>query len=119
MKRKMISGLLAAAMTMGLFGGAFAAEAEETVYPAGTITIYGTGQPQYLKEYMDAWVERHQDIAAGVTFDIVQTEGHAQSRENITMTALSGAMEDLPDAVWLDPVNIMDLSQADLLVDES
>lgn len=77
MKRKMISGLLAAAMTMGLFGGAFAAEAEETVYPAGTITIYGTGQPQYLKEYMDAWVERHQDIAAGVTFDIVQTEGHA------------------------------------------
>lgn len=55
----------------------------------------------------------------GVTFDIVQTEGHAQSRENITMTALSGAMEDLPDAVWLDPVNIMDLSQADLLVDES
>lgn len=36
----MISGLLAAAMTMGLFGGAFAAEAEETVYPAGTITIY-------------------------------------------------------------------------------
>ena len=27
--------------------------------------------------------------------------------------------EDLPDAVWLDPVNIMDLSQADLLVDES
>ena len=32
MKRKMISGLLAAAMTMGLFGGAFAAEAEEAGY---------------------------------------------------------------------------------------
>ena len=31
MKRKMISGLLAAAMTMGLFGGAFAAEAEDLV----------------------------------------------------------------------------------------
>ena len=51
--------------------------------------------------------------------EIVQTEGHAQSREKITMTALAGADEDLPDATYLDPVNIMDLSQAGILKDET
>ncbi len=89
------------------------------VYPAGTITIYGTGQPQYLQEYYDAWLEAHKDIAPDVKIEIVQTEGHAQSREKITMTALAGATEDLPDATFLDPVNIMDLSQGGLLKDET
>ena len=30
------------------------ASEEKTVYPAGTITIYGTGQPQYLKGIFQA-----------------------------------------------------------------
>lgn len=92
---------------------------DKTVYPAGTITIYGTGQPQYLQEYYDAWLDAHRDIAPDVKIEIVQTEGHAQSREKITMTALSGADDDLPDATYLDPVNIMDLSQAGILKDET
>lgn len=96
-------------------------KAEETkaVYPPGTITIYGVGQPQYLQEYYDAWLERNQDIASGINIEIVQTEGHAQSREKITMTSLAGADDDLPDAVYLDPVNIMDLSQGGLLKEET
>ncbi|WP_024347325.1 ABC transporter substrate-binding protein [Lacrimispora indolis] len=92
---------------------------DKTVYPAGTITIYGTGQPQYLKEYYDAWLADHKDIAPDVKIEIVQTEGHAQSREKITMTALAGADDDLPDATYLDPVNIMDLSKAGILKDET
>lgn len=91
----------------------------KAVYPAGTVTIYGNGQPQYLQEYYDAWLERNQDIAAGVKIEIVQTESQAQSREKITMTSLAGATDDLPDAVFLDPVNIMDLSQGGLLNDET
>ncbi|MFT4104286.1 MAG: extracellular solute-binding protein [Lacrimispora sp.] len=140
--RKTIAGILAAAMTAGLVtgcaggagtgstaapagGSTQAAEQGEStqgdkaVYPAGTITIYGTGQPQYLQEYYDAWLDAHRDIAPDVKIEIVQTEGHAQSREKITMTALSGAEDDLPDATYLDPVNIMDLSQAGLLKDET
>lgn len=35
------------------------------------------------------------------------------------MTALAGADDDLPDATYLDPVNIMDLSQAGILKDET
>lgn len=96
-----------------------AAGGERKAFPAGTITMYGTGQPQYLLEYFNAWLERNQDIAAGITLEMVQTEGTAQSRERITMTALAGADDDLPDAVYLDPVNIMDLSQAGLLRDET
>ena len=92
---------------------------EKTVYPAGTVTIYGTGQPQYLKEYFDAWLDRNRDIAPEVSIEIVQNESQAKSREKITMTALAGAEDDLPDAVYIDPVNILDLAQAGLLRDET
>lgn len=118
--KKAIAAVLSAAMVMGTFTGIGTAEVKaDEVYPAGTITIYGTGQPQYLQEYYDAWLEAHKDIAPDVKIEIVQTEGHAQSREKITMTALAGAEDDLPDATYLDPVNIMDLSQAGLLKDET
>lgn len=118
MKKRVFTTMLAASLLVGVAPQA-TVKAEETVYPPGTVTIYGTGNPQYLGVYFDAWLERHRDIAPDVEIEIVQTEGHAASREKITMTALSGATEDLPDATYLDPVNIMDLSQAGLLVDET
>lgn len=92
---------------------------DTVVYPAGTVTIYGHGQPQYLQEYYDAWLDRNRDIAPEVKIEIVQTEGAAASREKITMTNLAGAVDDLPDAVYLDPVNIMDLANGGLLKDET
>lgn len=99
--------------------GQDAPAADATVYPAGTVTIYGTGQPQYLKVYYDAWLESHKDIAPDVKIEIVQIESNAKGRENITMTALAGATQDLPDAIFLGRVDIMDLAQADLLRDET
>ncbi|MFW6676759.1 ABC transporter substrate-binding protein [Lacrimispora sp. AGF001] len=139
MRKKMIAALLTGTMVLSILAGCGGSNApkeekaqetkkteagteaasKETVYPSGTITIYGTGQPQYLQEYFDAWLERHKDIAPDVKISIVQTEGHAKSREKITMTALSGAVDDLPDATYLDPVNIMELSQGGLLKDET
>lgn len=118
MKKRLFTTILTASLVVGAMTG-MTVNAEETVYPAGTITIYGTGQPQYLGIYFNDWLDRHRDIAPDVKVEIVQTEGHADSREKITMTALAGATEDLPDATYLDPVNIMDLSQAGLLVDET
>lgn len=119
MKKKAIATGLTAAVLAGLLAGSGVLAEDTTVYPAGTITIYGTGQPQYLGEYFDAWLERHRDIAPDVKIEIVQTESQSQSREKITMTALAGAVEDLPDAVYLDPVNIMDLAQGELILDET
>lgn len=133
--KRAVAGLLAVVMAASMVTGCGGGASKEpggsqaagdsvngegkTVYPAGTITIYGTGQPQYLQEYYDAWLDAHRDIAPDVKIEIVQTEGHAQSREKITMTELSGAKEDLPDATYLDPVNIMDLAQAGILRDET
>lgn len=92
---------------------------EKVVYPAGKVVIYGHGQPQYLQQYYDAWLERNRDIAPEVTIEIVQTKGAADSREKITMTYLSGAYDDLPDAVYIDPVNLMDLAKGGIIKDET
>ena len=51
--------------------------------------------------------------------EFVQVESNADAREKVTMTALAGATEDLPDAVFLDRLNLMDLVEADLLLDET
>ncbi len=91
----------------------------DTVFPAGTLTVYAMGNPQYRQQYFETWLENHRDIAPDVKIEFVQTEGTADIREKITMTALSGATEDLPDAAMLDPVTIMDLAKAGLLKDET
>ena len=100
-------------------GGAEAADSEKTVYPAGTLVVYAMGNPQYRQQWFETWLENHKDIAPDVKIEFVQTEGTADIREKITMTALSGATEDLPDAAMLDPVTIMDLAGAGLLKDET
>lgn len=141
MKKRSIALVMAAAMVAGSLagcgggsesapqasvaasqaGGETKAEggSEKTVYPAGTLTVYAMGNPQYRQQYFETWLENHRDIAPEVKIEFVQTEGTADIREKITMTALSGATEDLPDAAMLDPVTIMDLSKAGLLCDET
>ncbi len=91
----------------------------QTVYPEGTVVIYGHGQPQYLQQYFDVWLENNRDIAPNVNIEIVQTQGAADSREKIAMTYLSGAYEDLPDAVYIDPVNLIDLAEGGIVKDET
>ena len=103
----------------GTAEGAKAADGEKTVYPAGTLVVYAMGNPQYRQQWFETWLEDHKDIAPDVKIEFVQTEGTADIREKITMTALSGATEDLPDAAMLDPVTIMDLAGAGLLKDET
>ncbi len=91
----------------------------KVIYPEGTVVIYGHGQPQYLQQYFDVWLENNRDIAPRVNIEIVQTQGASDSREKIAMTYLSGAFEDLPDAVYIDPVNLMDLAEGGILKDET
>lgn len=107
------------AADQGNAGGGEQPAASGTVYPAGTLTVYAMGNPQYRQQYFETWLENHRDIAPDVKIEFVQTEGTADIREKITMTALSGATDDLPDAAMLDPVTIMDLAKAGLLKDET
>ncbi len=104
-------------MTMALI---LPAQAEEqTVYPDGTVSIYCTGQPQFLQMYFDEWLERNRDIAPGVKIEFVQIETMAAGRQKISMDYLAGAYEDMPDAIYLDAVGIVDLASAGLLLDVS
>lgn len=128
-KRKVvISALLAGLMSISVCGcgstpaasgGTSGSEAGVTQFPAGTLTIYMNGNPQYRQQYFETWLEEHRDIAPEVEVEFVQVESNADAREKVTMTALAGATEDLPDAVFLDRLNLMDLVEADLLLDET
>ncbi|GMQ64405.1 ABC transporter substrate-binding protein [Vallitalea maricola] len=134
MKKRIFAVLMLVTLLMGVFVGCGDKSSEKDsttntpstgeeqkdakkVFPAGKLVIYGYGQPQYLQQYFDAWLERNRDIAPEVSIEIVQTEGASDSREKITMTYASGANEDLPDALYIDPVNLLDLGQGELLMD--
>lgn len=111
--------LLALVLTLSmLMAVAVTAQAEATtVFPDGTVSIYCTGQPQFLQMYYDGWLERNRDIAPGVTIEIVQIETAAAGRQKISMDYLAGAYDDMPDAIYLDAVGVVDLASANLLLD--
>ena len=93
------------------------ASEEKKVFPAGTVTVYAMGNPQYRQQWFETWLDNHRDIAPDVKIEFVQTKGTADIREKITMTALSGVTDDLlPDAAMLDPVTIQDLFKSRLLI---
>ena len=115
----MSSSVCGCGSTPAASGGTSGSEAGVTQYPAGTLTIYMNGNPQYRQQYFETWLEEHRDIAPEVEVEFVQVESNADAREKVTMTALAGATEDLPDAVFLDRLNLMDLVEADLLLDET
>ena len=96
-------------------GGSQAAGEDKQAYPDGTMTIYAYGQPQYLQIYFDNWLERNRDIAPGVKIEIVQTKDVNDAREKISMTYLSGAMDDLPTATMIDPVSLIDLAKGGIV----
>lgn len=112
--KKILSALLVL-----MLAAASCAAAEKTVYPKGTVRIYCTGQPQYLQMYYEKWLENHQDIAPGVDIEIAQVESMAAGRQKISMDYLAGALDDMPDGIYLDAVGIIDLANAGLLVDVS
>lgn len=91
--------------------------AHAETYPAGTVSIYCTGQPQFLQMYFDKWIERNRDIAPGVKIEMVQIETQAAGRQQISMDYLAGSTEDMADAIYMDAVGILDLAGAGLLLD--
>ena len=81
------------------------------------MTIYGYGQPQYLMEYYNNWLERNRDIAPQVTIEMVQTASEADARQKVITTFASGAFNELPTAVQTAPVSMLAMAEAGILVD--
>lgn len=105
--------VLASLLTLTAVAGA----EEKKVFPAGTMTVYGYGNPQFLQLYYDDFLERHRDIAPEVKIEVVQTKNAQDSREKISMTYLSGALEDLPTLAYIDPVGLKDLANGGIILD--
>ncbi|MDD3335530.1 MAG: extracellular solute-binding protein [Eubacteriales bacterium] len=117
--KRMLSLVLTLTMLLTLAAIAPAAAEQATTYPDGTVSIYCTGQPQFLQMYFDGWLERNRDIAPNVKIEMVQVETQAAGRQKISMDYLAGAYDDMPDAIYSDAVGIVDLASAGLLVDET
>lgn len=90
---------------------------EGKVFPPGKLTIYGYGQPQFLMDYYNPWLERNRDIAPEVTIEMVQTASEADARQKVIATFASGAFNELPTVVQTAPVSMMAMAEAGLLVD--
>ncbi len=117
--KRLLSLVLTLVMALCLAASVPAVADEQTVYPDGTVSLYCTGQPQFLQMYFDEWIERNRDIAPNVTIEFVQIENMAAGRQKISMDYLAGAYEDMPDAIYLDAVGVVDLASAGLLLDET
>lgn len=90
---------------------------EGAVFPAGTMTIFGYGQPQWTMEYYNAWLERNRDIAPEVTFDMVQTEGEADARQKLIQSLAGGDLESAADVIQTSRVSMIDMAKNGALVD--
>ena len=95
------------------------AEAAEGTFPPGELVIYGYGNPQFLLQYYDDFLERNRDIAPGVAVEIVQTEGEADARQKVTMSYTAAAYDELPDVVFTAPVSMQAMAEAGILEDLS
>lgn len=86
-----------------------------SVFPAGEVLFWSTGQPQHRLGYYKNWLERNREMAPDVNIAVetIATNGH----HKIIMYALAGDKTSLPEAIFLDTVGILELASADLLVD--
>lgn len=86
-------------------------------YPQGTITFWSTGQPKFREALYNKILGQHRDIAPSVNLVSDQMKTMADGQQKISMYALAGDYGSMPDFIMIDPVGIVQLSTAGLLVD--
>ena len=65
-------------------------EATKKVFPAGTILIWSTGQPQFRKMYYQDWLDKHRDIAPNVNVEVETIKTMADGQQKLSMKAATG-----------------------------
>ncbi len=113
----MLSSAVCITAVMGLSAAGRAEEVEEGVYPAGTMSFMGYGNPQVHQEHADDFLERNRDIAPNVKFEVMQVETEEAARQHVIMSVTAGAWEDLPTAMRTQEVSLQVLAEAGILVD--
>lgn len=129
LKRSLIAGTaltVAGALMLTACGGGASGSNEtpgetgsarsETFAP-GTIEFYAYGQPQYRAQFFNGWLEDNDEIASGVSLEMIQTEGEADARQRLITSLTAGATKELPDVIQTGLVNMIDMADAGALLD--
>lgn len=120
MKKGLLIVLLLAMVVSPLMAqGSKDSSGSSGTYPAGTITYWGTGQPKFREPLYQDFMDRSRDIAPAVNVRADQMKSMADGQQKISMYSLAGDYDSMPDFIMLDPVGIIQLSAAGLLVDET
>lgn len=90
---------------------------EGATYPAGEMVLYGYGQPQAIAATVDEFLDKNRDIAEGVTFEAVQSEGEDAVRQRVVTSYSGGASKDLPDAIQTGAVSLVEMAKSGALLD--
>ncbi len=110
--KRILSTVLAAALLL-----CTAPAMAQTAYPDGAIQWWATGQPQFRKQYFDTWLEKHSDIAPGVTLEATTISTTNDGQQKVAMYAMSGAYDAIPDIMFLDTVGVVNMAVNGLLKD--
>ncbi len=109
--------VLFAAMVMSVSAGGRAEVVEDGVYPAGTMTFMGYGNPQVHKVHGDDFLERNRDVAPNVDFEILHVESEQAARQHVVMSVTAGVWDDLPTAMRTQEVSLQVLADQGILAD--
>ena len=86
-------------------------------YPAGKMTFWTYGMPEYMRRYFDGYTKREDSGAQGVEVEMVNYSGEAEVRQQVMMSLTAGSTDDLPTAISTFPVSMQVLAENGLLKD--
>ena len=86
-------------------------------YPAGKMTFWTYGMPEYMKRYFDGYIAREGSGAQGVEVEMVNYSGEAEVRQQVMMSLTAGSTADLPTAISTFPVSMQVLAENGILKD--
>lgn len=86
-------------------------------YPAGKMTFWTYGMPEYMRRYFDGYAKREGSGAQSVEVEMVNYSGEAEVRQQVMMSLTAGSTADLPTAISTFPVSMQVLAENGLLKD--
>ena len=117
--KKFLSGLLMVSLTLStlIANGTRENDLVDGIFPAGKISLYAYGNPEFRKQYFEDFLSRNRDIAPEVEIEMVSAEGEADVRQKIILSYTAGAYDELPTACMTAPVSMQSMAKSGLLQD--
>ncbi|SIR06923.1 carbohydrate ABC transporter substrate-binding protein, CUT1 family [Alkalispirochaeta americana] len=117
MKKVLLLSVVLLGSGLAVFAGGQNEPMDEDVYPAGTMSFMGYGNPQVHKVHADDFLNRNRDVAPTVDFEILHVESESAARQHVIMSVTAGAWDDLPTAMRTEEVSLQVMADHGILVD--